>query len=145
MNSYFCWLTQPGCRHCQACAWKRAGAWYFLIFALSCVPNFDLSSADWESWAGIFQFATRKTAHVLEYFALTILLWQALRYKKDRPLLWAFFAALILAALDEVHQQFVFGRVGQAMDVFIDATGIVAALVLYDRIESQARSAVSLK
>jgi VanZ family protein len=80
----------------------------------------------------------RKTAHLTEYFMLSILLMHGLR-GKDRSwkLHWAIWAVAIAAgyaALDEFHQSFVPSRGPSAWDVLLDTTGAaVAQIVLWLR------------
>jgi len=90
-----------------------------LIFALSATP--DLSSG-----LGTWDFILRKTAHV----GIFGLLWLTVARASDwrRPSLAALIAVLY-AASDELHQSFVQGRHGTAVDVMIDSVGIgLAAL-----------------
>jgi VanZ family protein len=75
--------------------------------------------------------AARKLAHVTEYACCAILLWRALRrhHARDtRPWTWrepAFAMVIVIAyaITDEVHQSFVPGRQGAAMDVLLDSLG----------------------
>ena len=116
--------------------------WYSLIFAMSSVPADDLGGPDFSHWGGILYYISRKIAHVTEYFVLTFLLHRALKltlrdkYSRPRlrPLLPAFFLALTLAALDEYHQTFVFGRTGNILDIFVDSLGMFLALVSCEKL-----------
>jgi len=85
-----------------------------LIFALSATP--DLSSG-----LGTLDFVLRKIAHV----AIFALLWLTVARATDwrRPLVAAVIAVLY-AVSDELHQSFVQGRHGTAVDVMIDSVGI---------------------
>ena len=58
---------------------------------------------------------TRKMAHVLEYFVLILLMMNFI---------------LLYAGLDEIHQGFVVGRVGQVKDVLVDSVGIVIGAIV---------------
>jgi VanZ family protein len=85
----------------------------------------------------VFDFLTRKLAHVIEYTALTYLWWRAFRGLEVGRDLRAALApaiaiALVYAASDEFHQTFVRGRHGTPVDVLIDAIGmaIVAFAVI---------------
>jgi VanZ family protein len=82
----------------------------------------------------------RKTAHLTEYFMLSIFLMNGLMHGlrgKDRSwrLHWAIWAVAIAAgyaALDEFHQSFVPSRGPSAWDVLLDTTGAaVAQIVLW--------------
>jgi len=75
--------------------------------------------------------AVRKLAHVTEYACCAILLWRALRRhtaRDTRPWTWrepalAQIIVIAYAITDEVHQSFVPGRQGAAMDVLLDSLG----------------------
>ena len=79
----------------------------------------------------ILTFLVRKSAHIIAYFILGILMYRALRITIRR---WqtrtvASFALLncsLYAVTDEIHQLFVPGRSGELRDVMIDS---IAALV----------------
>lgn len=83
------------------------------------------------------QGVVRKTAHVVEYAILAVLLWRALRKPQKgqwgpwshRVGLMAFALATLYAITDEFHQSFVPSRQGQFTDVLLDSFG--AALGLF--------------
>ncbi len=68
----------------------------------------------------------RKTAHVLQFFVFSVLLYFALRldYSVNKSLLLAFIGGWIFGGLDEFHQTFVPGRDGNVLDVMIDGAGV---------------------
>ena len=70
-------------------------------------------------------FWLRKIAHIFEYAMLWILSWRFFRYlfpiKKAIGIALLF--CLIFASLDEFHQYFIPGRVGQFADVGVDMIG----------------------
>lgn len=80
----------------------------------------------------------RKTAHIVEYAILSILVWRALRkpaWTDKRP--WqhstafkAFAIATFYAFTDEFHQAFVPSREGTLRDVGYDTGGVVIGLLL---------------
>jgi len=78
----------------------------------------------------------RKSAHVIEYTVLALLLWRALRsVSLLRPhTLIAFGAALLgstlFAASDEFHQTFVKSRTPSVRDVLLDVTGALLGLLI---------------
>ena len=83
-------------------------------------------------------FAVRKAAHLTEYAIFGILLFRAIRGDRTGwSWRWAL-AAIILAALyamtDEWHQSFVPSRTASALDVLIDATGATLGQVLFFRL-----------
>ncbi|MCU9613166.1 VanZ family protein [Caldibacillus lycopersici] len=82
------------------------------------------------------EFLLRKSAHILEYFILTVFWFKTLSYVPYykgigiKYIVPAIFS-LGYAALDEWHQTFVSGRTGQLIDVFVvDAIGVVLACIV---------------
>jgi len=73
----------------------------------------------------------RKTAHVVEYFILSLLILRGIRGDgRGWRLTWGLATVAIVvsyAAFDEVHQAFVPGRGASAMDVARDAFGAASA------------------
>ena len=78
-------------------------------------------------------FIVRKAAHFLEYFVLctlaclTIKIYELKKYKQKSLVVFLF--CVLYAVSDEIHQYFVPGRACRLFDVFVDATGILTALV----------------
>jgi len=103
--------------------WLPVAAWAALIFALSSVPSLD-SGLSWDT-------LLRKVAHVTEYAILGALLLRALR----RPVP-AWLAGVAYAASDELHQHFVSGRHGSAVDVALDAAGVLLGVVVYRQLRT---------
>jgi VanZ family protein len=102
--------------------WAPVALWAGVIFALSSIPNLGTGLGTWD-------YVLRKCAHMTEYAILAALLYRALG--RQVP---AFLAALAYAASDELHQRFVHGRHGTPVDVAIDAVGIVAGLLVWERV-----------
>jgi len=83
-------------------------------------------------------FVIRKCAHLTEFAILGLLLWRALRkpVRNDtRPWSWPIATRTILlvmlyAGTDEFHQAFVPSRQASVLDVLLDATGAICALLL---------------
>jgi VanZ family protein len=79
----------------------------------------------------------RKCAHFGEFAVLALLLWRALRKparNETRPWEWRTAAIALLlvvayAASDEIHQLFVPSRQGSILDVMIDSSGALLALI----------------
>jgi VanZ family protein len=84
------------------------------------------------------QYLIRKSAHATEYAVLSLLLWRARRRTQQPPATdwkWqdALFAVTIsglYAASDEYHQSFVSTRQAAVLDVLIDTSGAIAAMLL---------------
>ena len=74
------------------------------------------------------QFFLRKTAHIIEYAFLAILLCNAIvrrlkEFSAKVLIVRSVFISLIYAASDEWHQSLSAGRIGSLMDVSIDGVG----------------------
>ena len=79
----------------------------------------------------ILTFLVRKSAHIIAYFVLGILMYRALRitirrWRTRTVASFAFLSCSLYAVTDEIHQLFVPGRSGELRDVMIDS---IAALV----------------
>jgi VanZ family protein len=109
--------------------WLPVVAWAGLIFAFSSVPDLGTGLGGWD-------LVLRKIAHAAEYAVLGALLARAVR----RPALAAVLGVLY-AVSDEVHQAFVPGRMGSPVDVAIDAVGVIAGVVLWQRALARSRFA----
>jgi VanZ family protein len=98
----------------QAAVWRWAPvvAWAGLIFALSSISDLGTGLGTWD-------LVLRKIAHAAEFAVLGFLLHRALRRVG-----WALALGIAYAVSDEVHQHFVPGRQGSAVDVLIDAVGV---------------------
>ncbi|MCX6379305.1 MAG: VanZ family protein [Armatimonadetes bacterium] len=76
-------------------------------------------------------FVFRKTAHITEYFVLTLWAFRALQYGKPRITLKNIAMGMVIAVLyactDEIHQAFVPHRSSSFNDVMIDSIGTALA------------------
>jgi VanZ family protein len=104
-----------------ASAWLPVVAWAAVIFALSSIPGLGTG-------LGVWDLVLRKLAHVGEYAVLGFLLARA-----AAPLP-AFALGVGYAITDEAHQAFVAGRQGSALDVAVDAFGVLVGVVAYRRL-----------
>jgi len=85
-------------------------------------PGLDLSLVD------MIHGLIRKAGHVIEYFILGILFFQAFRGNSVQKLdlRWAIYATICVvcyAVTDEFHQSFVSSRTASIIDVGIDSAG----------------------
>jgi hypothetical protein len=104
-------------------AWFPVALWALLIYVLSDQPHLHATT-------GIVELVLRKSAHVVVYAVLTLLLVRALASSGvRRTTLPAAALAVAYAASDEYHQTFVAGRQGTPRDVAIDAVGVALALL----------------
>lgn len=86
-----------------------------------------------DQFLGTIHFLIRKGAHFTEYAVLGLLWYRAvnptLRNWNLKPALWAFLLSSIYAATDEFHQTFTMTRDGRVMDVIIDSSGALTAII----------------
>jgi len=81
----------------------------------------------------IIEFLLRKTAHVIYFFIITLVLFILIsQYVKSpwRSLFFAFLAGTALAFLDEFHQGFVDQRYSSIIDVAFDLVGVSLAVLV---------------
>ena len=102
-------------------AWLPVAVWAALIFTFSSIPSLDSGFGTWDA-------VIRKLAHVAEYAVLGALLYRALRREPAAIALGSLYAVT-----DEIHQTFVSGRHGSALDWLIDTVGVVAGVLLLSR------------
>jgi VanZ like family len=102
--------------------WLPPLALMAIIFLLSAQPSLD-------SGLGVVDLVGRKLIHFAIYGLLCFLWWRvfATVTRPGRAALAALLVASVYAVTDEVHQSFVEGRSGTALDWAIDTAG--AALV----------------
>jgi VanZ family protein len=113
--------------------WAPAIAWAGLIFAFSAQP--DLRFVPDQG----LDFMVRKAGHMAVFGILALLLWRAFAGTTAwrRPWAWALVLAVLYAATDELHQGFVAGRHPSPVDVGIDATGVLIAIVAVGLLRSR--------
>ncbi len=99
--------------------WLPVLGWAAVIFAFSSVPDLGTGLGSWD-------LLVRKIAHAVEFGVLGALFLRATR----RPGL-AFALGTLYAVSDEVHQSFVAGRMGSAVDVAIDTLGVLCGVVVW--------------
>jgi len=102
-----------------------AAIWGIFIFYLSSVP--DLAS----NLPREYDFILRKIAHISVFLVLTYFVAASLGQKKRGYLLFVVLSVVAYALTDEVHQSYIPGRVGSAVDILIDTLGIFFGILLY--------------
>ncbi|MCB4756429.1 MAG: VanZ family protein [Elusimicrobia bacterium] len=108
-------------------SWGPVLLWAGLIFYLSSVPRLTTG------W-GLWDLLLRKGAHMFEYAVLALFLVRAGRKTwptsvRPNVLLWSLFGAVLYAASDEIHQAYVPGRGPSVVDVLIDSSGALIAVI----------------
>lgn len=105
------------------------GLWMAGIFIASSVAGSG------ENYWDLRTFLERKGAHVFEFFILAYLVWKVADFQKlifRKKLYVVFLLPFVYAVSDEIHQLFVFGREGKALDVGIDLIGILSLIFLLE-------------
>jgi len=104
-------------------------AWAALIFAFSSVPELGTGLGGWD-------LLLRKIAHAVEFGVLGALFARA----TGRSGL-AFALGALYAVSDELHQSFVPGRKGSAVDVGIDTIGVLGGIFVWHLARARRRLA----
>lgn len=77
----------------------------------------------------------RETMHFIEYFIFGMLIINCLiQYKVDKKILSAIMIAFIYCVSDEIHQIFVPGRAFEYLDIFLDSSGAIFGIFIYNLI-----------
>lgn len=107
--------------------WFPPLAWAVVIFLFSSRAVPVTSEFYWND------FILKKTAHIIEYAILVILLYRAFTgggKTKKQAMVFSFLLTLVYAISDEIHQSFVPGRESRIRDVIFDTIGGGGALYL---------------
>lgn len=113
---------------------KTSGAFVTLVVE-TVYPKYEtLSSQKQDSIISIVTFLVRKAAHFIEYFILGVLSWLNV-ITFDKIKIWfcaviSFAFGVLYSICDEIHQYFVPGRACRILDVLIDGTGVLLAVIL---------------
>lgn len=111
----------------EATASSATSSYFLQVF----IDYFSLNLNEYDSLWGFLIFLIRKSAHIFEYFVLTLLLYGSMSDKRNRKMKALLFATLY-ACSDEIHQLFVVGRSGALIDVFVDMIGMIGAIALIE-------------
>ena len=126
--------------------WLLLISWMLIIFFFSAQTGEQSSQSSGlvEQLLSIFSFIPdhvfgfelqlliRKGAHFTEYFVLYLLIFNAIiDYQLlKKSLVYSLIAVFIYACTDEIHQAFVPGRVCAFIDVLVDTSGGLVAMIL---------------
>lgn len=125
-----------------------AAGWMLLIFFLSHQPDLNtvpllerlgiLPKITNKQLANELEYVLRKSAHILEYAVLYILVFSTAasftKNENEKQRAFTFLVSLLLcfafAVTDEIHQSFVFRRSARIFDIIFDTFGIFWGQVL---------------
>ena len=82
---------------------------------------------------GTASFVIRKSAHMLSYGLLSVLLFMSIydNYKSiNKTSIISLIITFLYACSDEFHQTFILGRSGEFRDVLVDSTGAIIFLLI---------------
>ena len=118
--------------------------WMGIIFCFSNQPNSGqvthdiieetITTVKTDTLIDIINFIIRKSAHMTEYFILTILfvsLYKEYTNNKNKIIIISIISCFLYACTDEIHQLFIIGRTGQFIDVLIDTIGGLLFIIPY--------------
>lgn len=124
--------------------WIMLIIWMLVIFLFSSQPHSGettksiikqiMPNIKTNSLLDMINFIVRKSAHITEYFILTLLTISLLKEytkKQNVILVSSLIFCFIYALTDEFHQSFIPGRSSLFRDVLIDTSGSVLSLVSY--------------
>ena len=99
--------------------------WALAIFLFSAFPTAPVSQVYWR------EFVIKKSAHIVEYGFLTVLLYRAFRgygVGSKNAAIYSIFISLLYGVTDEFHQSFTPGREPRVRDVVFDTIGALLAI-----------------
>ncbi len=107
--------------------WAPPVVWGALIFSGSSTTAIQVSRVYWQD------FVIHKTAHIIEYAILGILIYRALRQEKIGKIEAVVYSIVISAfygMTDEFHQSFTPTRTPRVRDVIIDTIGASIGIII---------------
>lgn len=108
-------------------SWAPPLLWAIVIFLFSSLSVQPAARVYWQD------FLIKKTAHVIEYGILAVLLYRALRREgiaKPKAGVVAILISIFYGVSDEFHQGFTPGREPRARDVAFDTIGAIGGAYL---------------
>ena len=102
--------------------WLPFIVWAVVIFSFSSNPTVKTSEVHWQD------FFIKKTAHVVEYFVFSLLLYRGMinsGMKSKNIILIVVLTTFLYGLTDEFHQSFTPGREPKLRDVLIDLSGSI--------------------
>lgn len=116
--------------------WLPVFLWMGVIFAFSAFPTKKAGGVYW------VDFIVKKTAHLMEYGFLTLLVYRALKsegVEKMEAAIYSIIFAFFYGSTDEFHQSFTPGREPRLRDVIIDTIGASIIIFIISKINKLPR------
>ena len=113
--------------------WLPFIVWAVVIYSFSSNPTVKTSEIHWQD------FVIKKSAHVVEYFIFSLLLYRAikksqLKMENKNIILLVIVVAFLYGLSDEFHQSFTPGREPHLRDALIDTGGSALFFVFLSKI-----------
>jgi VanZ family protein len=111
--------------------WLPPILWGLIIFSFSSLQVGSSNEIYWKD------FLIKKTAHVVEYAILAVLLYRAMinsGVDKKKALIISIVIASLYGLTDEFHQSFTPGREPKIRDVFIDTIGGALGVLTFSKV-----------
>lgn len=105
--------------------WLPVLVWAYIIFLFSSRPTGMASEIHWED------FIIKKTAHIIEYGVLSLVVYRASRSEgvsKKKAGIYSIIFSIFYGFTDEFHQSFTPGREPRLRDTFFDTIGASFAI-----------------
>ena len=105
--------------------WLPVILWATIIFIFSSLPTVKASHVYWR------EFVIKKSAHIVEFAVLSILMYRALKntgYSKQTSSYYTIAIASFYGITDEIHQMFTPGREPTIRDALFDTIGAILAI-----------------
>jgi len=115
---------------------KLASSWLPVILWASLIFTFSSMTVGSASEFYLQDFLIKKSAHLIEYGILAILLYRALLnydVNTNKALFFAILIAGLYGVSDEFHQSFTPGREPAVRDVIIDMVGATIGVIIWKR------------
>lgn len=119
-----------------------------IIRLVEVISNKELSDSEKEKWIKYLVVPVRKSAHLIVYLILGLLIYSFVREFLPgnlKAFLLSSISSFIYAGSDEVHQMFVSGRSGQVSDVFLDMIGVLFGIMIFKLIFERGKKYESKK
>ena len=105
-----------------------------IVFIAECLAGHNLNSVERQEKIDKYVVLVRKTAHIIIYLVLGLLIISLIKEYKIidwKMMFLAFIISYLYACSDEIHQLFVPGRSGNMIDVLIDSLGSYLGILIY--------------